>query len=185
MNAVRLYINSLEIHRQKKQWSLYFVTVMTDRSMPGKLLVSVLPENQLHIKPDQDNKISFDASGMGLFIAKTTVPDPRHLIFQLHIMHTLRPPSDTNRLLGDIKRAAGNSACAIFNVFETIVPWLVLDQSDSMQINHQLRKNQDRSLAIFDLSTHMVQHSGNTTEEDHQRREGDVTLVYSCAASTE
>ena len=101
MKNLRLELEEIIIHRPKKRWQLYFIVVSDHPSKKDKMVITIIPDNLIQLKPLSNNRLIFEAKGQGtdgFLLLKTPMPKDR----KFNVRFFLRHSRENTRNLGKI-----------------------------------------------------------------------------------
>ncbi|MBK7384845.1 MAG: hypothetical protein IPI81_16155 [Flavobacteriales bacterium] len=185
MTRVRLEIDSIQIHRPKERWHLYFVVMTEHPTDPDKMIVATLPTTPFKLTPRHENKYSFDGDGTqgaeGLKVFTKEMPDIRELNCHIYLRHSRRATRDLGAILADLKTGLGGDAIGLVeNIVGTTTPWLVIAKSAVSLVGKTLEKIPDRDLGFVSAFERFGPEFELQTDIDRAKDfTGDASLVYS------
>lgn len=185
MTKVRLEIDGVQIHRERKTWKLYFVIVAENPEDSEKMIVTSLPNPYFKLTSRHENKYHFDTDqpgAEGLFVISRELPEDRELNVHIYLRHTRKSTREVGEILKDIESGIGGDAFGIVNeiVGGGTVPWLVIAKKAVPLIGKVLEKIPDKDFGFLSA----FERFGNEFEEqtDIDRFKdftGDASLIYS------
>jgi len=183
MTRVRLEIDHLTIHRPKKRWRLYFIVVTDHPSDPGKMVVSMIPQNSVLVVPDQQNTVYFESTGNGtngLHVLSRAIPEDRELNVHVYVMHSRRALNEIGKTLQSIEEGIGADALGLVSdILGTTNPWLSIARRALPLVGRVLEKIPDRNMGFISMFERFGSEFKNQVELDREARGGNVTVVYS------
>lgn len=185
METVRLEFESLVIHRPKERWNIYFVLATEHPTEEDKMVLTVMPEPFIRLRPAAGNRISFVAEGNGtdgLNVLERPMPDDRTLRVRVYLRHSNQPARTTGDVLGEIRDELGNDVIeTVVGLFGGAMPWIVLTKAAFDLIITVLRNVKDKDMGFLSLDEHFTKEFLENGELDRSNTfsTGDATLTWS------
>jgi hypothetical protein len=186
-NTVTLELNSLFIDRPKERWKIYFVIIAEHPTDNDKMVLSVVPNDPMPVRPGQNNKIDFggDKPGEeGLLLLRRKMPESRDLNVHCYVRHSRSDVRDIGAILSDIEKGIGKDAIGLLsNILGTTNPWLAITKKALPIVGKVLSKIKDREMGFISMYERFGPEFEEQEEIDIQRTGGFSTVVYSWSIS--
>ncbi|MBN2172569.1 MAG: hypothetical protein JW731_00455 [Bacteroidales bacterium] len=185
MTKVRLEIDSVQVHRPKKRWKLYFIILTEHPEDRDKMIVSTIPQEPFKLSQRHNNEYYFDTDQVGsegLFIMSREMPENRELNVHIYLRHTRRTTREIGEILKNIESGIGGDAFGIAAEIAgtATVPWLVIAKKAVPMIGKILAQIPDRDFGFLSAFERFGDEFEEQTEIDREKDfTGDASLVYS------
>jgi hypothetical protein len=189
---VRLEIDEIRIHREKKRWNLYFIVVADHPSDKDRKIVSIIPHETIKLSPAQGNSYVFDSGpgSEGLYILSQEMPIHRELNAHIYLRHSRQSARNFGEILVELTNLLKTDAGAVIEknlIGVANVPWVSIAKTAIETLGQILAKIPDRDMGFlsvferfgneFEIQTEIDRHKFFTT--------GDASLVYSWSVEQE
>lgn len=178
---VKLEFETLQIHRPKERWNIYFALATEHPTDSDKMLLTVVPEPFIKLSPAARNRIDFVPDGEGadgLNVLERPLPDDRTMRVRVYLRHSRNPARSTGKVLQEIRDELGDNVIdTVVGVFGGTTPWIVLTKAAFDLIITILRNVNDRDLGFLSLDEHF-------TREFHENGELDRSALFSTGDAT-
>lgn len=189
---VRLEIDEIKVHREKKRWNLYFIIVADHPTDPERKIISIIPNDTIKLLPIQGNNYIFDSGpgAEGLYILSRDMPKSRELNVHIYLRHSRQPTRNFAAILAKLTDVLKADAGAIVekNLSDVAnVPWISIAKTGLELLGRVLATIPDRDMGFMSVFERFGNEFEIQTEIDRHRffSTGDASLVYSWSVEQE
>jgi len=159
MDKIRLELNYIDLERNKKRWSLYFVLATENPEKPEEIVIATLPTTDfIKVRKPADNLVQFEPQGEdteGLFALERSMPDDFSVKARLWVMHSRKIQRGIGEKLGKISEFLGGSeGSEVLASLGAVNPWVSIGVKGIGVIGSALSKIKDRQLGFVNLDEH-------------------------------
>jgi hypothetical protein len=186
---VKLEFEKIEILRPKERWRLYFVVVTDHPTETDKMVLSILPDIPIRLKPSQNNIVNFEPEGedgeiTGLTVLERELPNDANTTLKVrtYLRHSRSNVRDAGKVLQDIKTELGTDVFGIAsNLLGSTVPWLIIAKGAIELLGGILTKIKDRDFGFVNMDQSFDPQFEYVTELDrsNQFTTGEAKIVWS------